>query len=68
MLLLDEPTSALALGQTNSVMTFVHDLMRERGVIAVAVLYDLALAARFANCAMLLGDGPPASPQARSDL
>lgn len=49
MLLLDEPASALALGPTNSVTAMAHDLVRERGVIAVAVVYDMALAAGFAN-------------------
>ncbi|WP_375463732.1 hypothetical protein [uncultured Methylobacterium sp.] len=74
MLRLDGPISALALGQTNPVMTRVHDLLRERGVIAVAVLYDMALAARFANRVILLADGavladgPPPSHQARNDL
>lgn len=68
MLLLDGPASALALGRTNPVMTMVHGLVRERRVIAVAVLYDMVLAARFANRMILLADGPPPSLQARNDL
>lgn len=65
LLLLDEPTSALDLGHTHGVMEVVRDLARERGIVAVAVLHDVGLAARFADRVVVLGggavlaDGPP---------
>jgi energy-coupling factor transporter ATP-binding protein EcfA2 len=67
VLLLDRSTSALALGETNSVMTMVHDLVRARGVIAAAMLYDQALLAGFTKRVILLADGPRPRLQARND-
>lgn len=57
VLLLDEPTSALDLGHAHAVMTVVQELVRERGIIAVAVLHDIGLAARFADRVVMLNEG-----------
>lgn len=64
VLLLDEPTSALDLHHQVQVMRIVRDLA-DTGVIVVAVLHDLALAARWADRLIVLGrgaclaEGPP---------
>lgn len=56
VLLLDEPTSALDLQHQVRVMQVVRDLA-DGGVIVVAVLHDLALAARWANSLAVIGRG-----------
>lgn len=56
LLLLDEPTSALDLRYQNDVMSMVRQLADE-GRIVVVVLHDLGLAARWADCIMVLERG-----------
>jgi iron complex transport system ATP-binding protein len=56
-LLLDEPTSALDLAHTHAVMSVVRDLARERDIVAIAVIHDIGLAARFADRVIVLKDG-----------
>jgi iron complex transport system ATP-binding protein len=56
VLLLDEPTSALDLGHQVRVMGLVHALAAE-GRIVVAVVHDLALAARWAGHVVVLHHG-----------
>ena len=56
VLLLDEPTSALDLGHQATVMGLVAELARE-GRIVVAVVHDLALAARWAGEVVVMHEG-----------
>jgi iron complex transport system ATP-binding protein len=57
ILLLDEPTSALDLHHAFAVMRLVRELARERGMIVVVVLHDVALACRWADRLVLLANG-----------
>lgn len=65
VLLLDEPTSALDINHQLRVMQLVEELARERGIIAVVVLHDIALASRWCRRLVVLSngtvaaDGPP---------
>ena len=65
VLLLDEPTSALDIHHQMRVMQLIEELARERGIIVVIVLHDIAQAARYAKRIVLLeqgavaADGPP---------
>lgn len=65
VLLLDEPTSALDLRHQLRVMKVVQELSRERGMITILVLHDIALAARWCERVIVLSngriaaDGPP---------
>ena len=67
VLLLDEPTSALDLLHQWRVMQVVSELTRERGMVTVLVLHDIALAARWCDRMIVLSqgriatDGPPAT-------
>lgn len=56
VLLLDEPTSALDLGHQAGVMTLVHTLASE-GRTVIAVVHDLALAARWAGHVVVMHHG-----------
>ena len=57
LLVLDEPSSHLDLGQQIAALDVVAALARERGKSVVMVLHDLHLATRFADHAIALGDG-----------
>ncbi|MFT3778760.1 MAG: ABC transporter ATP-binding protein [Ottowia sp.] len=57
VLLLDEPISALDLHHQLRVMRLVHELARERGMIAVMVLHDLQIAARWSDGIVMLSQG-----------
>ena len=57
VMLLDEPTSALDLNYQLKVMDCVRDLVREHNLIAVVVLHDINLAARFADHIAVLRQG-----------
>lgn len=65
VLLLDEPTSALDLHHQLRVMSVVRDVARERGIVTVLVLHDIALACRWCERIVVLShgkvfaDGPP---------
>ncbi|HZX82443.1 MAG TPA: ABC transporter ATP-binding protein [Reyranella sp.] len=65
VLLLDEPTSALDIHHQLRVMQLVEELARERGLIVLIVLHDIAQAARYARRIIVLrqgtiaADGPP---------
>jgi iron complex transport system ATP-binding protein len=67
LLLLDEPTAHLDIGHQLDLLARVRDLVRTRGVCAVAALHDLNLAARFADRlavlshGRLVADGPPSA-------
>lgn len=56
VLLLDEPTSALDLHHQVRVMEVVRDLADE-GVVVIAVLHDLTLAARWADRLVVIARG-----------
>ncbi|NWB10152.1 ABC transporter ATP-binding protein [Pseudomonas sp. G5001] len=57
VMLLDEPTSALDLNYQLKVMDCVRDLVREHNLIAVVVLHDINLAARYADHIAVLRQG-----------
>src|SRR5690606_4238630 len=57
VLLLDEPISALDMHYQLKVMKLVHNLSRERGMIVVMVLHDLAIAARWSDRIVVLSNG-----------
>lgn len=57
VLLLDEPISALDLHYQLRVMKLVRDIARERGMIAVVVLHDLSIAARWSDHIVVLANG-----------
>lgn len=57
VLLLDEPTSALDLRHQLEVMEIAQRYTRQTGAITVAVLHDLALAARYSDNIFLLHEG-----------
>ncbi|MBR0680463.1 ABC transporter ATP-binding protein [Roseomonas eburnea] len=56
LLLLDEPTSALDLRRQLEVMGLLGELARE-GRTVIVVLHDLALAARWADCLLVMDHG-----------
>jgi iron complex transport system ATP-binding protein len=57
VMLLDEPTSALDLNYQLKVMDCVRNLAQEHQLIAVVVLHDINLAARYADNLAVLRDG-----------
>jgi iron complex transport system ATP-binding protein len=57
VLLLDEPTSALDIHHQMRVMQLVAELARERSIIVVIVLHDIAQAARYARRIVVLENG-----------
>ena len=57
LMLLDEPSSHLDLGQQIAALEAVTALARDHGKAIVMVLHDLHLAARFADHAIALGGG-----------
>lgn len=57
VLLLDEPISALDLQHQLRVMRLVRELARERGMIAIMVLHDLQIAARWSDGIVMLSRG-----------
>lgn len=57
VVLLDEPISALDLQHQLRVMRLVQELARERGMIAVMVLHDLQIAARWSDGIVMLSHG-----------
>ncbi len=57
VLLLDEPTAALDLKHQVAILTEARTLATRDGMIVVAILHDLTLAARIADSALLLHQG-----------
>lgn len=57
LLLLDEPTSALDLGHQLQMLDEVRAYTRSHGIVTLAALHDLNLAARFADRILLLDQG-----------
>jgi len=61
VLLLDEPTAALDLRHQLIVLEHISETCRISGMIAVAAMHDLTLAARFADRIVFLHDGQVAA-------
>ena len=57
LMLMDEPSSHLDLGQQVGALDALSALARERGTALVMVLHDLHLALRYADFAIALGTG-----------
>ncbi len=57
VMLLDEPTSALDLSYQLRVMECVRQMVREHRLIAVIVMHDISLAARYADHIAVLRQG-----------
>jgi iron complex transport system ATP-binding protein len=57
LMLMDEPSSHLDLGQQVAALDALSTLARERGTALVMVLHDLHLALRYADFAIALGNG-----------
>ncbi|MEO7127196.1 MAG: ABC transporter ATP-binding protein [Nakamurella sp.] len=57
VLLLDEPTSSLDLGNRIDALELVDDLRLERNITVVSAIHDLTLAAQFADRLLLMVDG-----------
>ncbi|CCH30602.1 ABC transporter ATP-binding protein [Actinosynnema sp. NPDC047251] len=57
VLLLDEPTTFLDIRHQIDVLNLVRALQRERGLTVVAVLHDLAQAARYSDRVVALREG-----------
>jgi iron complex transport system ATP-binding protein len=57
VLLLDEPISALDLHFQLKVMKLVRELAAEQGLVALLVLHDLAIAARWSDRVVVLSHG-----------
>jgi iron complex transport system ATP-binding protein len=57
LMLMDEPSSHLDLGQQVVALDALSALARERGTALVMVLHDLHLALRYADYAIALGNG-----------
>ncbi|WP_029352210.1 ABC transporter ATP-binding protein [Bosea sp. 117] len=61
VLLLDEPTSALDLRHQLRVMQLVDEIARDRDIIAMVVLHDITLAARWCRRLIVLAEGAVAA-------
>lgn len=56
-LILDEPTSALDIAHQADMLALVRDLTRERGLVALVVLHDVNMAARYCDELVALKEG-----------
>jgi iron complex transport system ATP-binding protein len=68
LLLLDEPTTGLDLGQQLRVLELVDELRRTDGLTVVATMHDLTLAGRFAERFALLSGGRLVAEGSRADV
>ncbi len=57
IMLLDEPTTYLDIAHQVDVLDLLVDLNRDRGTTVVMVLHELALAARYADHLVVMGEG-----------
>ena len=57
VLLLDEPTSSLDVGNQQQVLEVVDGLRAVRGITVLSAIHDLTLAAQFCDRLVLLADG-----------
>ena len=56
VMLLDEPTSFLDIGNKLKLLTLLRRLVRERGIAVMMSLHELELAQRFSDRVMCIGD------------
>ena len=56
VMLLDEPTSFLDIGNKLKLLTLLRKLVRERGIAVMMSLHELELAQRFSDRVMCIGD------------
>jgi iron complex transport system ATP-binding protein len=68
LLLLDEPTTGLDLGQQLRVLELVDELRRAEGLTVVSTMHDLTLAGRFAQRFALLSGGRLVAEGTRGDV
>jgi iron complex transport system ATP-binding protein len=68
LLLLDEPTTGLDLGQQLRVLELVDELRRTEGLTVVATMHDLTLAGRFAQRFALLSGGRLVAEGTRAEV
>jgi iron complex transport system ATP-binding protein len=68
ILLLDEPTTGLDLGQQLRVLELVDELRRERGLTVLSTMHDLTLAGRFADRFVLLAAGRSVAEGTRDEV
>ena len=68
LFLLDEPTSALDLRHQLEVMQTLTEMTQERGIVTIAALHDLNLAAQFAEHIILMKDGKVTASGATRDI
>ncbi|HYF12100.1 MAG TPA: ABC transporter ATP-binding protein [Actinomycetota bacterium] len=68
LLLLDEPTTGLDLGQQLRVLELVDELRREHGLTVLSTMHDLTLAGRFADRFVLLSGGRVVAAGARDEV
>jgi iron complex transport system ATP-binding protein len=57
ILLMDEPTSALDLSRQIDLLVLLRRLVREQGLLIIVAMHDLGHALRFADVAMVIGNG-----------
>lgn len=57
ILLMDEPTSALDLSRQLDLLSLLHRLTRDEGLLIVVALHDLGHALRFADAALVIDNG-----------
>lgn len=67
-LLLDEPTSFLDLAHQIDVLELLRRINRTEGTTVVAVLHELALAARYADDLVVMADGAVIAHGAPGDV
>jgi iron complex transport system ATP-binding protein len=68
LLLLDEPTAGLDLGQQLRVLELIEDLRRTEGLTVVSTMHDLTLAGRSAERFALLARGRVVAEGARAEV
>jgi len=57
VLLLDEPSAALDLGEGQRVLELVDELREERGLTVISAMHDLGIIGQFADRLAVLTDG-----------
>ncbi|WP_431322432.1 ABC transporter ATP-binding protein [Rhizobium sp. YTU87027] len=68
VLLMDEPTSALDLHRQIEVLSFIADLARRNGMIALIALHDLNHALRYCENTIVIANGAMAASGPTSDV
>ena len=68
LVLLDEPTTGLDLGQQLRVLELVDELRREQGLTVLSTMHDLTLAGRFADRFVLLSGGRAVATGTRDEV